>query len=301
MHGYLFEDFKVRHYDFYKSVKLLYKKLPLYWIKDIPEEDVVYTLGALHLANARFFKKKFIFTEEYYPRHPLKDFIAKSYYRLFKGHLFFASTPITYEFLKNAGIDVMFVPPVFPRPKKPRGEFILYVGRPEPVKRSEYVIEIARQFPEEKIVMVGMSLTRTSYSFETRGNKEYLNEIKNNAPKNVELIESIPKEKVFEYYKKAKMLLVPSLSEGFGLPVIEALGHSVPVLATREVPSSSYLPEEWRVPRKESPLEWTKRVRKILENWDNEVEKALEYAKKYHLFKDDVFHKENKERLGEYV
>ena len=46
----------------------------------------------------------------------------------------------------------------------------------------------------------------------------------------VEILTDISNEKLFELYKSAKVLVVPSLVEGFCLPALEAASLGVPVV-----------------------------------------------------------------------
>jgi glycosyltransferase involved in cell wall biosynthesis len=49
----------------------------------------------------------------------------------------------------------------------------------------------------------------------------------------------VTRERLATIYRHAEAFVMPSLYEGFGLPVLEAMGHGVPVIASR----SSSLPE----------------------------------------------------------
>ncbi len=48
----------------------------------------------------------------------------------------------------------------------------------------------------------------------------------------IDLIGRVEREKLLEELRKADVLLLPSLYEGFGISIIEALGFSIPVIAT---------------------------------------------------------------------
>jgi glycosyltransferase involved in cell wall biosynthesis len=51
-------------------------------------------------------------------------------------------------------------------------------------------------------------------------------------PANVEFHGSIPKSVLFEAYQSADVLVFPTLSDGFGLVVTEAMAHGLPVITT---------------------------------------------------------------------
>ena len=60
--------------------------------------------------------------------------------------------------------------------------------------------------------------------------KEFLKN--NKLEKNIKLLGRISEKELVEYYNKADFLVVPSIFEGFGLTVIEAMACKTPVIAT---------------------------------------------------------------------
>jgi glycosyltransferase involved in cell wall biosynthesis len=52
-------------------------------------------------------------------------------------------------------------------------------------------------------------------------------------------LDYVTRDRLATIYRHAEAFVMPSLYEGFGLPVLEAMGHGVPVIASR----SSSLPE----------------------------------------------------------
>ena len=69
------------------------------------------------------------------------------------------------------------------------------------------------------------------------GKKEYLNKLKsyvleNNLQKYVQFIGYVPAELMAPLYKEAFALIFPSLFEGFGFPLLEAMASGCPVLAS---------------------------------------------------------------------
>jgi glycosyltransferase involved in cell wall biosynthesis len=55
---------------------------------------------------------------------------------------------------------------------------------------------------------------------------------KNNLQKRVKLLGYVSSEKLIQEYKTADMLVIPSMYEGFGLPVIEGLKRGLPVICS---------------------------------------------------------------------
>lgn len=104
--------------------------------------------------------------------------------------------------------------------------FLLMVGTIEPRKNHLFLIEaynnyLSKKFKNLKLVFAG----RIGWS-----NKKILKKIKEN--KNCILINE-PNDKEIEFlYKNAYALIFPSVSEGYGLPIVESLHYKCPVFAT---------------------------------------------------------------------
>jgi glycosyltransferase involved in cell wall biosynthesis len=113
------------------------------------------------------------------------------------------------------GIDEYFYRPVVPRREAgelPR-DFILTVGAGNPRKNALFGAQIVKHMREQhglpyEYVVVGKDASLPAW---------------------VRQFPPLPKERLPEFYSKAALLLVPSISEGFGLPVVEALACGCPV------------------------------------------------------------------------
>lgn len=102
--------------------------------------------------------------------------------------------------------------------------FILYVGNIKSHKNLERLLEAFKRFPENEIDLIlagklGMKLP----AFKS----------------NVSVLENLSDAEIAFLYKKAKLLIQPSLYEGFGFTPLEAMSHGCPVVAS----SRSSLPE----------------------------------------------------------
>jgi glycosyltransferase involved in cell wall biosynthesis len=114
--------------------------------------------------------------------------------------------------------------------------FILFIGTLQPRKNIERAIE-------------AFSLVKKTSSrdlqFVIIGKKGWKFEDILNAPakydveKDVKFLDFVPDSELPTFYKNAKLFLFPSLYEGFGLPVLEAMGFGCPVLTS----NVSSLPE----------------------------------------------------------
>ena len=105
--------------------------------------------------------------------------------------------------------------------------FWISVNRIYPEKRIELQIESFKTLPEEKLVIVG-SYSRSDYF------SKYANKIKNNLPKNIELLETVSEEKLLELYSSSKGLISTAKDEDFGMVAVEAMASGKPVVCVKE-------------------------------------------------------------------
>lgn len=109
--------------------------------------------------------------------------------------------------------------------------YFLYVGNAYPHKNLEWLVntfdEFFKKHQEYHLVLVG--------------NNDYFYKRlkKNNQCPNVIFTGHLSDDILVSYYKNAKAYIFPSKYEGFGLPPLEAMSHSLPVLSS----NSSCLPE----------------------------------------------------------
>lgn len=97
----------------------------------------------------------------------------------------------------------------------------LYVGRLIAVKNLEWLIKQFAKHPELELTIIG-----------TGDLEDYLKSI---ASSNVKFLGTIPNSKLFEYYQKADVFVLPSYYETYGLVVEEALNNGTPVLLSHMV------------------------------------------------------------------
>jgi len=120
----------------------------------------------------------------------------------------------------------------FPLKKKKHKKFIIgYVGGLGKRKNVEMLLKVAKKLENEnvliKIAGKGPQLNK-------------LTRIKNQLNlKNVEFVGFIPENELNEFYNSLDLFIFPSLYEGFGLPVLEAMACGVPIIAS----NTSSLPE----------------------------------------------------------
>lgn len=113
--------------------------------------------------------------------------------------------------------------------------YFLYVGNAYPHKNLEFLVESFLKWSLDsggfKLVMVGKE-----DFFYKRVKDRALDLIKEMSFKNSPIIFTgyVPDEKLEILYQRAMIYIFPSLYEGFGLPPLEALFNSCPVLSSQE-------------------------------------------------------------------
>jgi glycosyltransferase involved in cell wall biosynthesis len=109
------------------------------------------------------------------------------------------------------------------------GAYLLFVGNPKPHKNLPNVLrafaraQATAEFPEA-LVCVG---ARTGTDFKLRQLADQLG-----IGPRLRLVGEVPQEALPAIYQGASLFLYPTLYEGFGLPVIEAMAAGVPVVTS---------------------------------------------------------------------
>jgi len=146
--------------------------------------------------------------------------------------------------IKRYGIDVRRVTTTYPAVDNEHGEttpyvplkesrYLLYVGAAYPFKNLEHLIAgfklLKPAHPGIKLVLVG----KTDYFY-----KQLRAALSSNG-EDIIFTGFVEEARLRWLYKNAEALVFPSLSEGFGLPGLEAMSHGTPVVASQ----ASCLPE----------------------------------------------------------
>jgi glycosyltransferase involved in cell wall biosynthesis len=100
--------------------------------------------------------------------------------------------------------------------------FILFVGSLNPRKNIQNLIKAYELIPDKELKLLIVGKPNHIYGKE---------EIRANS--GIQFMTDIDDYQLQQLYQRAAMLVMPSYYEGFGIPVIEALYHSCPVLCSK--------------------------------------------------------------------
>lgn len=105
---------------------------------------------------------------------------------------------------------------------KPEGKFLFSVGTVLPKKNFHVLIDFLKLVPDYKIVLAGTTFHSYAKDMQKRIQEEGLSD-------RFFLVGTIDEAHKVWYYKHASAFLFPSLLEGFGLPVAEAMSMGLPL------------------------------------------------------------------------
>ncbi len=114
------------------------------------------------------------------------------------------------------------------------GKFALYVGDVTWNKNLPRLLRAIKKI-NLPLVMIGKAITSIDYDRKNPWNKDLVKVqelIKEN--KNITSLGFISSEELTQIYKMATVFTMPSLYEGFGLPVLEAMASELPVITSKE-------------------------------------------------------------------
>lgn len=132
------------------------------------------------------------------------------------------------------------------------GPIFLAIGGIEPRKNSLRLLQafsvVAKTHKEAQLVIAGGAtvLDHREYvdAFTMAATELGLNESRNGAGPRLILTGRVEDEELSALYRLAGALVFPSVAEGFGLVVLEAMASGTPVIVSRIAPFTEHLPEE---------------------------------------------------------
>ncbi len=112
-------------------------------------------------------------------------------------------------------------------------QFALYVGDATWNKNLPRLISAVKK-KEIPLVMVGKALTEKVVDLGNVWNKDLLTaQLETEGVPFIQKLGFVSTEELVSLYKEASVLVMPSLYEGFGLPVLEAMSSGCPVITTK--------------------------------------------------------------------
>ena len=116
-------------------------------------------------------------------------------------------------------------------------KYFLHFGNTDPRKNTKRVIEAYNKYlkifkDEVKLVLIGLNQARLNAILKDVGLKKELG-------RKIVLIGYVPDEDLSVIFNLSEVFLFPSLREGFGIPIIEAMACGVPVITS----NTSSMPE----------------------------------------------------------
>src|SRR3989344_1147719 len=113
-------------------------------------------------------------------------------------------------------------------------KFVLYVGDVTWNKNLPRLIKVVKKI-NVPFVMVGRALTQKDVDVSNLWNKDLVEVQKLcQDDKNIFLPGFVPTEELVTIYNLATVFIMPSLYEGFGLPILEAMQSGCPVITSKE-------------------------------------------------------------------
>jgi len=178
------------------------------------------------------------------------------------------------DYIINPGVDERFRPLDVKKDKITLGFFANFSYR-KGVDKAIEVFKLVKKKVDCKLILAGGEL-QTVYQrqFDVRKLIEGLED--------VEVLGYIPDEKVVELYNSFDFYLLPSVCEGFGIPILEAQACGVPTL----VFSWAQIPEETKAKAVQCKdvKEMAERILYLIENreeYKRVSKEGIEYAKRF--------------------
>lgn len=118
-------------------------------------------------------------------------------------------------------------------------DYILYVGRISEIKNT---ISLIKAFGELiKTSDINLLIVGRDESGVMHEGRRYI--IEHKFEDKIKIIDYLSEDELSLAYKNAKIFVLPSFSEGFGIPVIEAMGCGIPVIVS-EIPSLNEIADD---------------------------------------------------------
>ena len=157
-------------------------------------------------------------------------------------------------------------------------EFVLWVGRLDRVKQPHYYSELAKKFPEQSFIMIA-PIIKENREFGLK----FIESIK--SIKNLKHLEYVSPDEIKNYYKKAKIYVITSYTEGFSNTMAEAMANYCPVLSLNINPDNIFEKHKIGICANNNPDLFYDYFKKMIQNKDLRTKFALngiKYLKRNH-------------------
>lgn len=145
----------------------------------------------------------------------------------------------------------------------PAHDYILSIGSEEPRKNMKNILKafqiLIRDFPNLKLLKVGKVNPKNRAK-----TIEYIKEFK--LEKSIIFTDYVTEDALPAIYSQAKLLLFPSLLEGFGMPLIEAMACGCPIITSNRNPMQELAGEGYPTIDPLNPDEIAKACKVVIED-----------------------------------
>ena len=155
-------------------------------------------------------------------------------------------------------------------------EYLLYVGSIEERKNLLTLLEALKDIPRKKLIIIGDGKNYKKKCISFINN--------NNLDSRTLILSGLKIDEMATIYKHAEMLIYPSIFEGFGIPILEALNSKIPVITSKGGcfseaggPDSIYINPHSKI----EILEAIKKIEKNPNLKEKMIENGLKYAENF--------------------
>jgi glycosyltransferase involved in cell wall biosynthesis len=142
---------------------------------------------------------------------------------------------------------------------EPRQPYVLFVGTLEPRKNVPVLLEafaMVRQHVDVQLLLVGARGWLDEPIFETHARLGLRD--------SAQFLGPVDQEALAALYSRAAAFVLPSLYEGFGLPILEAMACGAPVICSSAGPLPEVSGEAAVLVAPEDPLPWARAILQVL-------------------------------------
>ena len=133
---------------------------------------------------------------------------------------------------------------------------MLYVSADRPYKNIKMFLDIARLFQER-------SLMEYRFTLVSKLNSNTMSYANGLGLKNLEINEDV--KSLVNIYKAADILLYPSLVEGFGRPIVEAMAAGIPTIARDADPFREIVGDSGILLRSDNAEDWADAIESMFD------------------------------------